>query len=398
VVATNVGSIWTVIALATPAVVRACPRCDRATRFHSSDKFRVNANQRRIDVWLIYRCGDCDATWNRAVERRRTVDDIGRDVYRRYQDNDRELAWRVGFDLEGLARLGAAADADVPVRVDHRGEAGGAVRIELAHPCRVRLDKLLAGELGISRSALRSLVAARDIDAGDPRALRRPVRDGTVVRIRAGVERVLSPGMLRQSITIAVLAVAAAAGACGSSGSSTAGLQVVPLGVELVGEDAATAERLDLSDARRRQGELREPEPAKGLRRGDQTWFLRAFDDDRLVFLQCRFEPPPPPSRPVKRRARWIVERRVTVPRSRRAVEQLRVADTIVQYEGGVCGVRRGMSKAALNERYGEPDSVMYPAAAGCLLEIYGELDVSVCHGAVTNVHLAAGASCPRSE
>ena len=181
----NVGSIWRVVALATPAVVRACARCDRTTEFRVSDKFRVNANQRRIDVWLIYRCSECDTTWNRAVERRRTVDEIGRDVYRQYQQNDRALVWRVAFDLEALARLGVPVDAEVPVRVDRSGEQSDTVRIELAQPCRIRLDKLLASELGISRSALRALVAAGVVDPGDPRALRRPVRDGIVVRTRA---------------------------------------------------------------------------------------------------------------------------------------------------------------------------------------------------------------------
>ena len=38
--------------------------------FISSDRFRVNANKQRLDVWLIYRCGCCEQPWNLAVHER----------------------------------------------------------------------------------------------------------------------------------------------------------------------------------------------------------------------------------------------------------------------------------------------------------------------------------------
>ena len=54
----------------------ACSRCRDIRPFRCSEKFRLNANGKRLDAWLIYRCGSCDNTWNRPVLERRNRRDI----------------------------------------------------------------------------------------------------------------------------------------------------------------------------------------------------------------------------------------------------------------------------------------------------------------------------------
>jgi hypothetical protein len=164
-------TVWNVIALDTPRVVRRCPRCDVARPFASSDRFRVNAQKRLLDVWLVYRCPACETSWNRTVVERASPERVAR--LDAYHANDRDEAWAVAFDLRGVA-----ADARVPYRVERRG-AGSEIVLALRWPCEVRLDRLLAAELGVARGAL--LV-------GDPAALRRPVHDGQRVALQVRQE------------------------------------------------------------------------------------------------------------------------------------------------------------------------------------------------------------------
>lgn len=172
---------WRIVPLHTPRVLRACPRCGGPRAFASSDRFRVNASGRRLDVWLVYRCTGCDFTWNLAVVERATPETIGPAALAAYHRNDPALAWACAFDAALLRRAGARADAAVPVSVE-RGvlPAGPAVvRLALPFPLRLRLDRLLARELGTPRSGLAAVV-------DEPSALRRPVFDGQRVGLKVG--------------------------------------------------------------------------------------------------------------------------------------------------------------------------------------------------------------------
>jgi hypothetical protein len=161
--------VWKVSALEAPRVLRRCPRCDTPRRFASSGKFRVNAQKRRLDVWLVYRCEGCRYNWDATVVERSTPEDLGPLRLGQYERNDPEAAWRCAFAVPG-------ADRAVPYRVERPGDLGR-LYIQLCDPLRVRLDRLLAGELGLTRAEV-----ARRMDdgriAGD---LRREVADGQVV-------------------------------------------------------------------------------------------------------------------------------------------------------------------------------------------------------------------------
>lgn len=170
----------------TPHIRRHCAGCNATRAFASSDKFRVNANGRRVDVWLIYRCAVCERTWNRTIYERVAVASLG-DSIDALSGNDRDLAWRWAFRVDDLTALGARVDEDVAFRVD-RGAAEppapGRIRFAVHYPCAPRLDRVLAHALRISRSQIRTRARSGVIDAA-PRALRRPVRHDQVVNIRS---------------------------------------------------------------------------------------------------------------------------------------------------------------------------------------------------------------------
>jgi hypothetical protein len=53
--------MWVVRESGLPAVVKPCPDCS-GTRHHPSGKFRVNANGKLLDVWLLLGCAACGRT------------------------------------------------------------------------------------------------------------------------------------------------------------------------------------------------------------------------------------------------------------------------------------------------------------------------------------------------
>lgn len=169
--------VWRIVAARTLRVLRSCPRCARITPFASSDRFRVNASGRRLDVWLVYRCTACDFTWNLTIAERSTPEAIGAAALSAYHRNDRELAWRCAFDLERLRRAKARPEPTVPFMVERPPIPEGpfTIRFEVPFPIGIRLDRLLARELGIPRSSLAGRIAG-----AEPR---RPVRDGLLVTI-----------------------------------------------------------------------------------------------------------------------------------------------------------------------------------------------------------------------
>lgn len=81
-----------------------CSKCGKKKRFINTGKFRVNANGRRVDVWLIYQCEKCRKTWNLTVYERKRPEQISAEEYQRFLDNDFELAMQYGNDKSFLKR------------------------------------------------------------------------------------------------------------------------------------------------------------------------------------------------------------------------------------------------------------------------------------------------------
>jgi hypothetical protein len=183
---------WTVTSLIAPRPWLTCGRCGGIKPFQSSGKARLNANGKRLDAWLIYKCTDCENTWNRPLFERRNVRDIDPLLLEALQANDHRRIEALAFDVDGLrrsaGRLEEFAEAKVAKRVLNGDPAAfDGIRIDLRVPlpCCLRLDRLLAAELGVSRTKIHDLQGAGGLKlspTGD-RMLRRPVREGMVLEL-----------------------------------------------------------------------------------------------------------------------------------------------------------------------------------------------------------------------
>jgi hypothetical protein len=169
------------------ALHRHCPRCKLPRRFASSGKFRVNAQKRRIDAWLIFRCTVCDDRWNWPVHERRSVGTLDPTELDALMRNDPDLAARHGWAATQAGN--AAAEGDPTVSLIIQQPATNATRtIELVLAITgagLRLDRLLAQALALARREIEAMdrTGAMTLRPAAPKALRRSAGNGQRITI-----------------------------------------------------------------------------------------------------------------------------------------------------------------------------------------------------------------------
>ncbi|MCG8922507.1 DUF1062 domain-containing protein [Lentzea sp. CC55] len=153
---------WAVVPTCLPLVRRRCHVC-AADRFRASGKFRVNANHKVLDAWLLVLCTGCGDTVKLTIFERTHVRSVRPELLDRLHDNDPGLTAellrdpllqhrnRVSLDWDGAWRLDTA-DSDLDQEV-----VDVAVRFEARIP--VRPVRLIALGCGLSRAEAGRLVA-----------------------------------------------------------------------------------------------------------------------------------------------------------------------------------------------------------------------------------------------
>ncbi|WP_068942972.1 DUF1062 domain-containing protein [Chryseobacterium timonianum] len=102
---------WVVKARNTPLLKKKCNHCD-SERFHCSDKFRLNAQKKNIDIWLIYRCVKCHHRYNMTIFSRIRKESISKEMFNRLSENNVDLAWEYAFSREIRRKNNAEVDLD----------------------------------------------------------------------------------------------------------------------------------------------------------------------------------------------------------------------------------------------------------------------------------------------
>jgi len=164
---------WLVTPAAPPRLIRHCPGCRETKAFVCAESFRVNAQKKIVDVWLNYRCERCDEIWKCPVLARVAVSSVGADRLDAFFRDDPDMVRRHAFDEKRLNRLRVEASTAVEVRRSPRPSgapfASLSIRFDVPLPCAIRLDRLLAGELCVSRAELHRLCANGGLLVSPPR-------------------------------------------------------------------------------------------------------------------------------------------------------------------------------------------------------------------------------------
>ena len=193
---------WLVKPLSCPRPIRYCPDCGIAREFVCSERFRVNAQKKVVDVWLKYRCAECGNVWKYPVMERQRVAALDPELHDAFSRHDSATVWKYAFDLGRLRSHAMHITADGAVAVERTSIASdatdsnsSALVIHFAVPfaCDMRLDRLLASELRMSRAMIARWLEDQKIHIQpDSKAMGRPVRTGLRVLIE-GIDAVSSP-------------------------------------------------------------------------------------------------------------------------------------------------------------------------------------------------------------
>lgn len=156
--------------LALPALVRACVDCS-ATRHLPTGRFRVNANGKLLDVWLLVGCHGCGRTSKIPVHERVHVSALDPRRRQGFEDNSTALVRELTTSAALAARHGYALDwtgtwrleTDLPFYDPAAPDAARSeitVRVRFEVPAPIRVERLLQLGLGLSRTQVKRMVAA----------------------------------------------------------------------------------------------------------------------------------------------------------------------------------------------------------------------------------------------
>lgn len=182
---------WRIVPQNTPSVMRHCSKCNRKMPYNCSEKFRMNSNAARVDIWLIYKCSKCDNTLKLAIHKGVHPQDISREQFNRFTHNDAKLAWDYAFNRnflkqnECVVQYGDVA-YDIEGFVPQKWDTPITVYLKSEHFFELKLSALLARALGISIGKLRGIVQAGLISVD-------PLRDVMKYRIKSDIDILIQP-------------------------------------------------------------------------------------------------------------------------------------------------------------------------------------------------------------
>ncbi|MER5400643.1 DUF1062 domain-containing protein [Streptomyces sp. NPDC002599] len=153
---------WVVMPTCLPAVLRRCHAC-ASERFRANGKFRVNANHKLLDAWLLVLCAGCGDTAKLTILERAHVRSVRPELLDRMHDNDPGLAAELLQDPVVRRRNRIALDWDGAWRLDtggsdHLGREVIDVSVRFAARIPLRPVRLIADGCGLSRAEVERLM------------------------------------------------------------------------------------------------------------------------------------------------------------------------------------------------------------------------------------------------
>jgi hypothetical protein len=148
---------WVVRRTRLPLLSLRCVDCRSESATVGEGRFRVNANGRLLDVWLLVRCVSCDRTSKLTVHERAPVRSFDPAALAAYQANDPQLVASTLLDSLLARRSNFTLDWEGAWRLDIPPAWPGepwpvTVEVVFEDPVPVRPERLIAHGLGLSRT------------------------------------------------------------------------------------------------------------------------------------------------------------------------------------------------------------------------------------------------------
>lgn len=154
--------VWTLRCDTLPAAVHYCKKCGAKTEFVCSEQFRVNAQKKCLDIWLIYKCPACDTTWNAAVHSRVSPQSLAPELLHGFHINDRSLAAQYASNSGFLQKNGAEIHVSEYTIDGERFHLGESVELEINSSILlpVRVSAIVRKQLGLSQKQYAGLISS----------------------------------------------------------------------------------------------------------------------------------------------------------------------------------------------------------------------------------------------
>lgn len=152
-------------------IIRNCPKCGCKTNYINTNNFRVNANGKALDVWLIYQCEKCRHTYNLTIDERVKMSCINKQEYDKFIRNDFNLAFEYGTRKEIFLRNNAVIDEDkIIYDILFKDKLGKCVSdkemimiIDNPYELKIRVDKVLSEIINVSRNKVKDMIKKKVI-------------------------------------------------------------------------------------------------------------------------------------------------------------------------------------------------------------------------------------------
>ena len=182
---------WYIVPKNTPLIIKHCSKCNKKMEYYCSEKFRINGNHTRIDIWLIYKCSKCDTTLKLTIVRGIKPHDISSELFDRFTHNDAKLAWDYAFDRNFLKKNDCVVKyTDVMYYIEgfepQKWTHNLIVHLKSKYLFDLKLSVLLASIFGISINKLRGIIDEGLISAS-------PLCNLVKYRIKMDIELSIQP-------------------------------------------------------------------------------------------------------------------------------------------------------------------------------------------------------------
>ncbi|MGM0213149.1 DUF1062 domain-containing protein [Enterococcus sp. AZ109] len=150
---------WQVDCLATPTIIRHCKKCHRDTEFICSDMFRVNAQKKNLDIWLIYNCEQCKTSWNATIFSRTNSNKFDPELLNLFLKNDPQTVKKYGLDKTTLKKNGVQIKKIDYEIVGEKFLPSESVRLEISSdvPLDIKLSVIIKRKLELSNLEFKQL-------------------------------------------------------------------------------------------------------------------------------------------------------------------------------------------------------------------------------------------------
>lgn len=187
---------WEVLPIEAPLYIKKCSKCKDSNQFYCSNKFRMNNQKKNSDVWLIYKCVECDHTFNITIHSRTKPHLIGENIFGKYINNDPDEALRLSLDADIINKNHIRVDYSsvrYEIKTSHEMTLNemifldeDQIEINISYPfnLNLKLSKIIRERLDISLSELSHMVEENILSISNMEDLKRDkVKDNTIVSI-----------------------------------------------------------------------------------------------------------------------------------------------------------------------------------------------------------------------